>query len=439
MTAATTPLDAWISRSIGVLGPLVSKGLAAYQLARLRETIRWARERSPFYAKRLRGVEVDAVDSREALASLPFTTSEDVAREAPRMLCVSQGAVARVVTLESSGTSGAPKRLFFSGGDLERALDFFAHGVATFAGQGDAMLIALPVAREGSVGNLLADGIERGGVRAIRYGLIGDASDAVETMARERATSIIGFPVQLLELAEQRGVLAERVLGKVRSVVPCSDAVSPALLRRLRGRIGGEVFEHYGMTEMGLGGGIECAAHCGYHMREADLLVEIVDPQSGRAVADGERGEVVFSTLTREAMPLIRYRTGDVSSWSPLDCRCGSELRNLRRIRERVGGAVALGGCGTITMAELDDALFAVAGVMDFRAAVTGGSTAELCVACKLAEVEQQRALRDARRAVEGIAVVAAALGRGELRLRIEAATVNEFRGAKRRIEVAER
>ena len=80
------------------------------------------------------------------------------------------------------------------------------------------------------------------------------------------------------------------------------------------------VFTHYGMTEMGYGGGVECAALNGYHMREEDLYTEIIDPITRKNVPEGNYGEVVFTTFRREVMPLIRYRTGDIAGFLPKNC-----------------------------------------------------------------------------------------------------------------------
>ena len=89
---------------------------------------------------------------------------------------------------------------------------------------------------------------------------------------------------------------------------------------------------------MGLGGGVECEAHLGYHLREADLYFEIIDPNTGRLVPAGEYGEVVFSTLTRRGMPLIRYRLGDRCRFLPGRCPCGSGLRLMERVSGRFEG-----------------------------------------------------------------------------------------------------
>jgi phenylacetate-coenzyme A ligase PaaK-like adenylate-forming protein len=124
------------------------------------------------------------------------------------------------------------------------------------------------------------------------------------------------------------------------------------------------------MTEMGLGGGVECEARRGYHLREADLLFEIIDPSTGERVPNGEYGEVVFTTLTRRGLPLIRYRTGDVSRFIPGTCPCGTHLKTLERITHRLGGRTRI-DTHYMSMADLDEALFAIDGVLNFTATMT--------------------------------------------------------------------
>jgi phenylacetate-coenzyme A ligase PaaK-like adenylate-forming protein len=89
------------------------------------------------------------------------------------------------------------------------------------------------------------------------------------------------------------------------------------------------------MTEMGLGCAVSCEYQNGYHVREADLYLEIIDPDTGRPVPDGQWGEIVFTSLTRVGMPFIRYRTGDISRWKTESCRCGSKLKLLDYIQDR--------------------------------------------------------------------------------------------------------
>ncbi|MDO4518156.1 MAG: hypothetical protein Q4B78_03000, partial [Bacillota bacterium] len=101
------------------------------------------------------------------------------------------------------------------------------------------------------------------------------------------------------------------------------------------------VFEHYGMTEMGLGCAVSCGYSRGYHIRELDLFIELINPRTGAVVEEvsnrntpgfSNYGEIVFTTLTRKGMPFLRYRTGDFSRWILGDCPCGSSLKRLDKV-----------------------------------------------------------------------------------------------------------
>ena len=151
-----SPLDPWIAAKIGEPGrPLSATALAAYQTARLQETLRLARARSPFYRRRLAAVPQDLASLRD-LESLPFTTAQDIQDHGLQFLCVSQDEIQRVVTLDSSGTTGNPKRIYFTRDDQELTVDFFRVGMATLTDPDDRVLILLPGDRPGSVGDLLA-------------------------------------------------------------------------------------------------------------------------------------------------------------------------------------------------------------------------------------------------------------------------------------------
>lgn len=378
-TIRETPLQGWIAGKFGIAARALSRErIAAEQLRLLNETLVWVRQHSALYRERLAHLPNRPLASLDDVRTLPFTTPDDLAREAGRLVCVSQDEIRRVVTLQTSGTSGAPKRIFFADADLELALDFFEHGVSAVAAPGEPMVIALPGDREDSVGRQIARGIERAGVIPVPCGVFEGPDPVVDLLERCRPAAIIGLPVQILSLAcraEARGSTAFR---RLRSLVLCSDVVATSLLRAVRRRTEAAIFEHYGMTEMGLGGGIDCDAHAGYHLRESDLLFEIVDPVSGEPLPDGVEGEIVFTTLTRRGMPLIRYRTGDLSRFLPGGCPCGTALRRLERVRDRIDSGVALGSWGALTQSALDEALFGVDGLADFAATLKPGEPAQL-------------------------------------------------------------
>ncbi len=365
-----TPLHPWIAQKIGCAPEALTRAaIAAYQLDRLNETLALCRARSPFYRQKLAGLP----EKRAALAdlqALPFTTAEDVRERPLSLLTVSQSEIARVVTLDSSGTSGPPKRLYFTAADQELTRDFFHVGMATFTKPGDRVLILLPGERPGSVGDLLAQALPRLGGTGIPHGLVTDVAQALGILHAEKATGVVGMPVQVLALV--RASAAQQFpRPQLKSVLLTTDHVPAAIVQAVEAAWDCTVYNHYGMTEMGLGGGVECAARTGYHLREADLFFEVVDPQTGEPVADGTYGELVFTTLTRRGMPLLRYRIGDISRFLSGACGCGTALRRLEAVRFRWHGRFPHIPSHFLTMADLDDAIFPLPGVLDFAAVVS--------------------------------------------------------------------
>ncbi|MEW6439550.1 MAG: DVU_1553 family AMP-dependent CoA ligase [bacterium] len=369
-----TPLEGWIRERIACGAPPAGFGrqeISRYQEGKLREVVDRVVSHSPFYRERLAGFSADDLRTLADLERFPFTTAADLREQGPRMLCVSQDEIARVVTLQSSGTTAASKRIFFTESDLELTLDFFHHGMSTLVEAGQRVLVLMPGERPGSVGDLLVKALERMRVEGLVHGPVADPAGTISEIRRLGIDCLVGLPTQVLALARHPQA-REAGMDRIRSVLLCSDYVPTAIVRELRRVWSCRVFSHYGMTEMGLGGGVDCDAGKGYHLREADLYFEIVDPATGLARPEGEHGEIVFTTLTRTGMPLVRYRTGDMSRFLPKPCPCGTVLKGLHCVRGRLEGGVTIGRQDlTIDMAALDEALFPVDGLLDFEAVVT--------------------------------------------------------------------
>lgn len=365
-----TPIESWTLKKMGVDGDdLSTEKIRQYQLRKLREIIRSAHLYSPFYRTLFQGLGQREIGCLAELSNYPFTTDQDIKKNALQFLCVSQNEISRVVSLASSGTTGEVKRLYFTPFDQELTIDFFQQGMSTLVENGDRVLLLLPGERTGSVGDLLVTALTRLGAVPIPHGIVTNIGTTLKVMAKEKVDSLVGIPAQVLAL----GRYADGVIKKsfrLKSILLSTDYVSQAIVRELRRIFSCEVFEHYGMTEMGLGGGIDCAAHEGYHLREADLYFEIVDPLTGAVLPEGQEGEVVFTTLTRQAMPLIRYRTGDISRFLPKQCCCGTVLKRLERIARRKDSRVFVSENCFFTIADLDEALFVLAEIMYFTASV---------------------------------------------------------------------
>ncbi|MFH1982360.1 MAG: DVU_1553 family AMP-dependent CoA ligase [Pseudomonadota bacterium] len=334
-----TPLEAWVAARIGAPADqgLPRQMLRDYQLAKLRDTLHVVKRRSPFYRRHLAAHAPEALQCLNDLGGWPLTSADDLRKDPLSFLCVSQSAVQRVVTLPTRLPEERPRRLFFSAGDLELAIDFFHHGFSKLVASGQRMLVMMPSRRPDSVGDLLARGLARLSVTAIAHGPMQSPEAVVDVALREHIDCMVGPPSEMICLVRYSGA-ARIPPGQIRSVWLGTENTRRSTVDEISRYWDCPVYQHYGVAELCPGGGAQCGARDGFHLREADVFIEIVDPRTGRPAPDGTAGEVVATTLTRQAMPLVRYRTGHLAAIMTAPCPCGSRLRRLTSILHRFAG-----------------------------------------------------------------------------------------------------
>ena len=329
------------------LNTLTMADIEAVQRRKLKRLLALEKEREGFY-KHL----PESISSLAELSSLPFTTDEDLAHKASGLLLTSQSQIRRVLSDATSGTTGAAKRVFYTEGDCEHTVRLFMAGLSELVFPGSVTMICMPFSGPYGLGELIAEAIERLGARPLKLGCLLSYGEFTEVMTRERPDSFIGMPVQLLSILRVCGK------GSLQRALVSGDACPDSVLRCCEAILGAKLFPHYGSREMGLGGAVTCPAHKGMHLRENHVIAEIIDGE-GRVLPRGEYGELVITTIGMEAMPLIRYRTGDYTRILAEPCPCGSELIRLDSLR-RIGPAAEI--------AAMDEALFALEGLVDYKA-----------------------------------------------------------------------
>lgn len=349
-----SPLEKWISDKIGCSSTQnLRSQIEKYQLEKIRENIGYVKKNSIFYKEHLKHISHESINSFADFSKVPFTNAQNIKDDPLRFLCVSPKYIERIVTLNTSGTSGIPKRIYFTEEDQELTIDFFQNGMNCLVKSGDRVLILLPGEAPGSVGDLLKKGLDRSHIESFIYGPVKDFHEVSRIIKDKNITCIVGIPIQVLNLKREYKDIFDKY---IRRILLSTDYVPLAVINELSSE-DCMVFTHYGMTEMGLGGGVECEALNGYHMREADLYFEVIDPETGEAAEDGEYGEIVFTTLTRKGMPLIRYRTGDLGRFFREPCRCGTALRTMERISGRIENNIILWKNKFLSMRELDEVI----------------------------------------------------------------------------------
>lgn len=352
--------------------PAVSRAaIEAYQSCRVRRTLEYACLNSAFYRTLYNQAGIAPAHIRDLndLQKLPCTDPKPLSEEPYRFLCLSRAAVARAHTFITSGTTGPQKKIFWTSGDLERIIRFMAAGIGSVADRTDVVQICLPDGPPYSQADLLARGVARIGAHPDLAGTELGAEEHLRRLRESRPTILFGYTHHLLRLTRALQSRCDLRRMGVRVLFLAAQYVPESLRRQLQELWDCRVYTHYGLTEMGLGVAIECSAGNGYHFNEADLYLEIVDPHTLQRVGDGQEGELVFTTLNREAMPLIRYRTHDISRWIMEPCPCGAHtLRRFAAVRKRLETMVTLKNGATIYPALLDDVLLAIPGLVDYQA-----------------------------------------------------------------------
>ncbi len=326
--------------------------MEAIQLKKLNRLLAREKARGGFYR------DLPAhLDCLAQLADLPFTTDEDLAQHTPGLLLSSQGEVQRVLSDATSGTTGAAKRVFYTAGDCEHTVQLFMAGLGELIFPGSVTMICFPFSGPYGLGELIAEAVTRLGARPLKLGAGLCYGELQTVLEIRRPDTYVGMPVPLLGLLRVCG------RGSLRRALVSGDACPSVVLRECERLLGTRLFPHYGSREMALGGAICCPAHEGMHLRENHVIAEIVDEKL-RPLPAGETGELVITTIGMEAMPLIRYRTGDYTRILPGRCPCGSEILRLDEVRR--GGEAA-------ELLAVEEQLFALPEVVDCRVERRGG------------------------------------------------------------------
>ncbi|MCC6611792.1 MAG: phenylacetate--CoA ligase [Burkholderiales bacterium] len=311
--------------------------LAQHQLRKLRDQLAHVHARSPFYRRKLdaAGVPPDAIRSLDDLSAIPFTVKDELRVSQEQYPpwgdfgCITPREAVRV--FQSSGTTGRPVRIMWSRKDWhENFYEQFSHFRCGYGLTEDDVLYVpfnygLFVAWWG-----FQSAMERAGLMVIPGGGQG-SKDRLRAMLDWGATVVCGTPSYLLYLAETARKLGIDLPGSpIAKIVAAGEpgAAVPSTKKALESQWGAECFDDIGSTEI-TNFGYECIRHQGTHVIESMLLAEVLDPETGRPLPDGEIGELVLTNLCCESMPLIRYRTRDLVRFNRAACECGRTFLRL--------------------------------------------------------------------------------------------------------------
>ena len=335
------------------------------QLTRLQSTVRRAYENVELFRKRLeeRNLRPDGIRTLEDIARLPFTVKADLRDTYPFGLFASP--MHEVVRLHaSSGTTGKPIVVAYTREDVE-----------VWASAMVRTLAACGLRRGDVVQNAYGYGLFTGGLGA-HYGAEvlgatvipisgGNTERQIMVMKDFGVTAICSTPSYFIHLLERAGELGVDVSKlPLRAGVFGAEPWSESMRRHIESMGGIKAYDIYGLSEItGPGVGSECCCQDGLHIFEDYFYPEVIDPETGEPVEEGREGELVLTTLAKKAMPMIRYRTRDITAFIPEPCGCGRSIRRVRRIGRRSDDMFIIRGVNVFP-SQIESALLAAEGTL---------------------------------------------------------------------------
>jgi phenylacetate-CoA ligase len=316
---------------------LARAALEKLQLRRLRATVKEAYARVPLHRRRMQeaGMAPRDLRSLEDLSRLPFTLKSDLRDHYPfGLFARPRASLARLHA--SSGTTGKPT-----------VVGYTLKDIATWASLMARSLACAGVRAGDVVHNAYGYGLFTGGLGA-HYGaerlgatvvpMSGGSTERQVLLLRDFGARVLcatpSYALNIAEVAEREGV--DLRAGSLEIGIFGAEPWSEAMRREVEARLGLKAVDIYGLSEiMGPGVAVECEAQDGLHGWEDHFIFEIIDPDTGRAVPDGKSGELVITTLTKQALPMIRYRTRDITRLARGRCACGRTHARLQRITGR--------------------------------------------------------------------------------------------------------
>ena len=340
------------------------KDLEKLQLERLKAQVARVNERVPSYRQAFleRGITPGSIRSLADLTKLPFTTKNDFRDNYPfGLLAVSLDEVVRIHA--SSGTTGKPVVAPYTAGDIEMWTEVMARTL-TSAGMGKKDIMQNAYGYGLFTGGL---GFHYGGERVGATVIPSSAGNTKRQLMliQDLGTTVItctpSYSLIIAETALEIGLDLKST--RLRLGVLGAEPWSERMRAEIESKLPIKAIDIYGLTEIvGPGVSVECPHQCGMHIFEDHFLAEVVDPQTGEQLPYGEKGELVLTTLTKEALPVIRFRTKDIASLNPEPCKCGRTLVRMSKITGRTDDMLIVRGVNVFP-SQIESVLLEVEGV----------------------------------------------------------------------------
>ena len=384
----TTPLEEWIAiktrktfkksdelrKAIGKdnLDYVSREDFEKYQLYRVREQMRYAEENAPYYRHKFKdaGVRPEDIQTYEDLTKIPLTEPIDLAEKSMLFYGVSVTKMLREFT--TSGTTGHMKSIGYTQNDLISKIDIIASALRNLGmTKKDTLHVMFPMVMAWDPSLMLVGACNILGYKSSVCAEV-DVEKQLSTIREAGATYIIGIPSFIYRVTTLLSKETDLTKLGIKKIISASEPLSESMRSLLQDAWGCKVVDVWGMTEFGLACAVECDEQNGLHTDEANMLLEIIDPETLEHVPMGQKGELVITALNAEGTVLIRYRTHDIAALIDPPCACGCHFnRRLMKPSGRMDLQFKIGNGHKVYPVLFDEAVYISPEVVDYHMDIT--------------------------------------------------------------------
>ncbi len=343
-----------------------------YQIFRIREQMRYAEANVPYYRNKFKdaGVRPEDIRSYDDLTKIPLTEPNDLAERSLYFYGVSVTKMLREFT--TSGTTGHRKSIGYTQNDLISKIDIIASALRDIGmTKKDCLHVMFPMVSAWDPSLMLVGACNILGYKSSVCAEV-DVEKQLTTIRDAGSTYIIGIPSFIYRVTTLLSKEVDLTTLGIKKIISASEPLSESMRKLLQDAWGCKVVDVWGMTEFGLACAVECDEQNGLHTDEANMLMEIIDPETLEHVPAGQKGELVITALNAEGTVLIRYRTHDIAALLDPPCACGAHFnKRLVKPSGRMDLQYKIGNGHKVYPVLFDEAVFVNTDVIDYHADIT--------------------------------------------------------------------
>lgn len=359
-----------MSFSKKLLARFTRKTLERYQLSKVKKCLIHAYKNSPFYSRLFKENNLRPVDikSFSDLTKIPYTEPEDLQCDPKSFFAVPEEKFVRVFT--TAGSTGKPKKAYFTLKDLNKIITTAAVGAKLMyhLSEKDVIRLTFETGYGTEIwGNnyTLSRAYESIGALVIATGRLA-LEEELEIIQEYKPTVFGDVSSRVNYLTKELAKMCDLKELGIKKFFIGAEPTPKSMRKNIEDAWDADVYIGYGITEIGLLMAGECEKKDGMHLTETNFLMEVVDPETGEHLEDGETGELIFTTFDREGMPLIRYNSHDMGRIIPGMCSCGLPLKRVE-IKGRSDDLIPIGAGDNLFTKMFDEAMFSIPEVQEYQ------------------------------------------------------------------------